>query len=154
MLTFHDLPSNALSREYVGQIKKAGIVSEMAWDIGRWWNIRTFTNDCTWLIKCSGKSHIQGCIVTSSFVDLLGSKCREQLSNEVGDIWFGGEGKYSAFEGICDRQKYILENISINICWTNPPIKHTPFTVFLSKVTVGLSTMNLPSMTGVKTSVW
>jgi hypothetical protein len=35
MLTFHDLPSNALSREYVGQIKKAGIVLEMAWDIGR-----------------------------------------------------------------------------------------------------------------------
>ena len=33
MLTFHDLPLNALSMKYVGQMKIAGIILEMAWDI-------------------------------------------------------------------------------------------------------------------------
>lgn len=64
--------------------------------------MRTFSHDCNRLIKRPGNSRMGGRIVAGSFVDLLGAKKREHLSDEIGDVHFGGECKYAAFECIRD----------------------------------------------------
>ena len=125
----------------------------MTCSIENYWSTQTFAHDCNRLIQYRRNK----CIVADSCIDLLGAEEGENLSNEIGGISYRGEGEDTAFESIRDRQKYVLAGtcLIIELCTMGKAalVRLTPLTVCLSKVTVGLSTMNVPSTTGTKTNV-
>jgi hypothetical protein len=127
----------------------------MSCSTGNQWSIRTFAHDRNRLIQWGRESCIQRRIVAGSYIDLLRAQEREHLSNEIGSIRFRGDGEGPALESIRDRQEYVLGPIiephDEQTEWHASEL--TPLTTCRSIVTVGLSTMKVPSTTGTKTKV-
>ena len=75
--------------------------------------MRTVTHDCNRLISWRRDGRVQGGIIPDSLVGLLVAEDGEQLSDEVGGICYDGKSKTKAFEGVCDRQKHVLQEILV-----------------------------------------
>jgi hypothetical protein len=74
--------------------------------------MRTVTHDCNRLISWRRDDRIRG-IVPDSLVGLLVAEVREQLSDEVRGICYDRKSKAKAFEGVCDSQKHVLQEILV-----------------------------------------